>query len=129
MRSLRLTTLVRPFIFFVKIVLDRLVQDFVASRRRVVAGEVPVAEFVVRGSWFVVRGWAVRWLQALAKVVDGLVDDLDFRLHAGRREETRDFRAVLLFGEAGIEFGERVFFDRIYRINRIGIGGLGGVSR
>ena len=114
MRSLRLTTLVRPFIFFVKIVLDRLVQDFVASWRRVVAGEVPVA------------GCAA---QALAKVVDGLVDDLDFRLHAGRREETRDFRAVLLFGEAGIEFGERVFFDRIYRINRIGIGGLGGVSR
>ena len=44
----------------------------------------------------------------MPKIFNGLVNDFDFRFHAGRSEKARDLGRVLLLGEAGVERREGV---------------------
>ncbi len=96
------TASVRPFGFMVQIVLKGLGKNLVASGRRIVAGEVPVADRGgLRGlrSLRGLRGWG----ETAAEGVNRLIDDLHLRLHFLWREKPRDLGAVLLVGEAGVE--------------------------
>ena len=88
------------------------VENLVSAWRRIVAREVPVAD----------AG------KAVLQVLHRLIYDLHLGPHAGRGEQARDLGAVLLLGEAGVERGEGIVFDRIYKIYMI-LGVLGYVPR
>ena len=100
----------------IQIVQERLVQNLVSAGRGIVASEIPVADGSIRVRSRLSNCRSGRRLpivecrtdQAFPQIIDCLVNDFDFRFHAGRREEPRDLVAMLLVREAVIQRGKRV---------------------